>query len=884
MNAPRWAATAALGAALLLGGHGLAQTPVVPLPAPAASGARPADALRQGLRGALNAAAAPLLQQAASAVPVPPAVTQGGGKPVEALKAAATAAAASAANSALTRASAAPSPPAPPAPSPTAVPAAKPAAPAARAEAFPVPEPAPSRATPLPPDPTAGTALQLNYTTVMLPPAREGETYGPRSLVVGGGLGLTADIASPGLLPPGLNLQPNGQLGGRPEPGSARTWRFTLEVRDGTGQLLRQAYALNVLPPRVTPSPRVVTRALKSYRAAEVEPGPRNGSITIYMLKADALDAVLQSWADTSLTPGVRHAELADLENMYVPLVGVEFPTLALFDAALRDRQCALWLLKHAKAVSDRTAPARPAAADCSDVAAEPARPAPPGMQSLKALYDSYLPEELQRQLRDAAREIRWLDPREAPPGTEPAPDAASAAKPAGGKAAAVAPQRLVSTACGCVRWPTEDDVVGLLPFWQDTNEGVELARLQRLQMFAAVLQDDGSLAWPAAWTTPAGLDELALEARRHDVRVDLVVHRQVWRALLDSPNPEPFIRRTVDTLMQVLERPAPRAWPRGLMPVWGQAERLFDGLVLWFEPEEGASDEAFQRVYRQVVMRLHQAMLAAKRPLQLTLVVPDGQFGTAGTPFAMSDLVAYVEGEFKDDGKTLAPKAADDRPAHFEPREREHLRVRLLVLLQEPTTVTKKNLRGAIDRTSDVRGARRVFLIEHIDALARLPFPPRAGEPSAGSQFDDDIAYHQWVFQGVGLWPLPQGESGDRVMQRVAEHFKATTHWSEFPVVCNFVCPHRNGLHLLMETLLVLCGLALAVWRLTDWAQNRGWWARLVLLLPPIASIMLAYALLSCDPGLRELRQGWMLPALFFVVGLPVALWAALARRITPP
>jgi hypothetical protein len=120
--------------------------------------------------------------------------------------------------------------------------------------------------------------------------------------------------------------------------------------------------------------------------------------------------------------------------------------------------------------------------------------------------------------------------------------------------------------------------------------------------------------------------------------------------------------------------------------------------------------------------------------------------------------------------------------------------------------------------------------------------------------------------------------------MQRVAEHFKATTHWSEFPVVCNFVCPHRNGLHLLMETLLVLCGLALAVWRLTDWAQNRGWWARLVLLLPPIASIMLAYALLSCDPGLRELRQGWMLPALFFVVGLPVALWAALARRITPP
>lgn len=880
MNAPQWAAVAALGAALFLGAQGLAQTPAAPSPAAPAAGTRPADALRQGVRGALNAAAAPLLQQAASASPLPLPLTApaGDGKPLEALKATAAAAAASAVTSAVNAAAQA-APPRASAPSPAAAKPTPAPKPLPRAEAFPVPEPAPARTVNLLSDTSSGPALQLNYTTVTLPPAREGEAYGPRALVLGGGLGLSADIAPPGQLPPGMRLQPDGQLLGEPAPGSARTWRFTLEVRDGTGQLLRQAYTLTVQAPRTTKPARIVTRAVKNHRAAEAEPGPPQGDITLYKLSADALDAVLQNWVATPPTPGERRAELADLQHMYTPLVDVEFPSQALFDAALRYRQCALWLLKHEKAVSDGTAPKRTAAPDCSDVAAEPARPAPPGMQSLKALYESYLPPDLQGQLRDAARLLVPLSLRE--PLT--APEAAS--QPASATQAPEArPQQLVSTACGCVRWPTNDDVVGILPFWQDANQGVELSRLQRLQMFAAVLQDDGSLAWPARWTTQTALNDIALAARQHDVRLDLVVHRQHWKALLDSPNPGPFIKNTVATLMQALQRPAPRPWPRGLLPVWGQPEQLFDGVVLWFEPEDGTDETAFVNVYRAVVTQLHEAMLAAKRPLQLTLVVPDEQFGAAGTPFAMADLVAYVEGEFKSDGQVLAPKPAGERTPHYEPADKGDLRVRLLVLLQEPTTVTKKTLRAKIDLTTEVRGARRVFLIERIDALARLPAPPAEGEPSAGSQFDDDIAYYQWVFQGVGLWPLPQGDEGARVMLRIAEHFKSATHWSEFPVICDFVCPRRAGLHLLMEALLAACGLALMVWRLTDWAQNRGWPARLLLLLPPIAVILLAYALVSCDPGLRALRQGWVLPALFFVVGVPLGLWLALARRITPP
>ncbi|MBX9575571.1 MAG: Ig domain-containing protein [Caulobacteraceae bacterium] len=82
---------------------------------------------------------------------------------------------------------------------------------------------------------------------IRLPSARAGSTY-DRPLIVQGGEPPYAFVLVCGVLPPGVELRPDGRLEGTPAVSGAFTFR--VEASDASGRAIRSDYRLEVLSPR----------------------------------------------------------------------------------------------------------------------------------------------------------------------------------------------------------------------------------------------------------------------------------------------------------------------------------------------------------------------------------------------------------------------------------------------------------------------------------------------------------------------------------------------------------------------------------------------------------------------------------------------------------
>lgn len=777
-------------------------------------------------------------------------------------------------------------------------------------------DPAPARRD----DAAAAAALQLRYTTVSLPNAVEGQPYGPR-LLVSGGRGPYRVAVVRGSLPAGLALTPEGMLSGTPKPGGPRSHGFVLEVSDAATppQVLRQAYAIYVAPPRRAPpvvaAPAPASAPTFGQSADDASKLSRDiDEVWIYQLTEEKLGKVLKAHAARqqalALTAAAAAAPasaaasdaetegdelpfsaeelqtglkllglpagrlpadaasfpeaaadaaepapavgVAELQRMLKPLLDTEYPTRALFEAALRAARCATWREWLDKASAQEP---RLKGLDCRRVGRTPPPPLPPpGQWSARSLHDALLPPALLAALlQEAERPIEL-----------------SKAKGLSWKEAD----------CGCVRRLPDDLITTLLPFWQASDKAapVDFSAFSRIQLLGAALQDSGELRFPNHWARD--IKAFAHQAQRHDARLELVIYRRDWTSLLSLPALEQQRRvpLIVERLLRELQQPALRPWPRPLITAWDEDRHVFDGLTLWFEdsPREPAQAQAFHRFYRELVNQLAQRMRLLKRPLSLNLVVPAERLGQPGA-YRFEDLIAYVEGRQAVDTPPPLPRTYQPEPSS--------LSVHLLVLTPEPTTSSKKELRALFDRTTLVGGRRRVNLLEQVMPLTLAPAHPAQGAFEKGEQIDDDLAYYQWVFGGIALWPMPRASGGGDplLLQRLRENYPGQVHWTSKLRLCDWICPNRELVRLLLELALLGCGGSLLLVLFTDLAQNRGRWMRLLLLLPLLLAAAIGFGLLNCDPRWLALREG-NLPLAVLVVAILVALLGLAFRRRVPP
>ncbi len=761
----------------------------------------------------------------------------------------------------------------------------------------------------------AAPPLQLVFKTVALPPGRLGTAYGPKTIVQGGTPPYSLTVVE-GKLPVGMELSDDGQLGGVPT--TSGLVRFTLSVRDAATPPLRvqQPYALRIEAPKLqaaasapAPAASATLTAVSREDAEAVAAQFSANQLRIYQLAAADVDKLLEppapaasdAAADTLLpqdspatgpAPVLKAAPEAptepgptpeQLQDMLKPLIDVSYATESLFEQALEMHRCTYYstLVQEAArkqglhlasvacppAKAAAPAPATPA----SKAAAPPATAttaatittAAGDAVPLNELYTRLLPPGLKTQITTAALKRHEL--------------------------AQAKPVQWVGNDCGCVPEQPVNEIYGLYPFWlaQGAPQAIDFSQFTRIGFFGGVLNDAGRHTLPPHWNSQD--PGFARMAHRHGVALDLVVYRRQWTRVLamSATQQDAFARQAATDAIGLVDTPLTDWFSRlkpVLMPLWGEQTQLYSGLTVFFDnlPTERAQADKFRTFYKRYVGTLIAEMQRTGRRYALNLVMPDHLVGEDG-PFNFQDLLGYVES---------AERATDDKAIEGSPKLDYHgttdISVNFLVLLSEGTSAKKKTLRARIDNTDAIQGHKRVAFL---NSLVPVLFYPGAGKPAPmpppqRKQMDDDLAYLEWQFGGVGFWPVPvdgTGMSADVTQLLVHNDFLGQRR-SSLSTVCGQVCVNRSAVRLLFNGLLLVGVLSLGAYALSCQVRRLGTKYLLYLWAGGIATLLVGIALLSCDPHLAPLRgRNYLLYALL-AVGVVAGVYITLKPRDDPP
>lgn len=496
------------------------------------------------------------------------------------------------------------------------------------------------------------------------------------------------------------------------------------------------------------------------------------------------------------------------------------------------------------------------------------------------------------------------------------------------------APFKLEATpGCGCTPAYPPDEVYGVLGYWHTRLDKGGLAKAQpaqlslytRLSYLGATLDRHGGIT--AAYAGVPGALNFVRVAQRHGTRVDLAILRRDWRFLggLTAEQFDTFVARSATEAVRMLETPLDdftTAWQSLLIPAWRESDRAFEGLTLYFDDlghsdAERANFRKFMRAFVPTLMatmrgkalptRSGPATAAAAvarpmlkagatgatgaagkdsesgraietqrtpRPYRLNIVVPDhAVLNDTGYVDWMWEVLSVAESVLTAKEVELRRRALY-RDAANQVVPGPDITVQFLVLLNEPTTSFKKWLRSRLDDSTTVKGHNRVALLQ---SLVPVLLHKREGEPDGlpqerAEQLDDDFAYAKWNYGGVGVWPLPVVDMGrgKAVNGLLAENYAPAA--SLGGSVCNFICPIRVPLRLLLQMLLLVGAVSVSLYAWNCEVRKIGTPYKVFLLLGATLTAGVALALLSCDPAMEYWRRAnavlYVVIALLLVVG----------------
>jgi hypothetical protein len=710
----------------------------------------------------------------------------------------------------------------------------------------------------------------MSLTTIGLNAARIGQPYKTKPLVTGGKAPYLFEVTE-GKLPEGLAFTADSLLSGKPT-GPAALHRFTVRITDASSPplTLRQAYAMRVVDVQPPAKPA-------SAPAPEREPVPepaREAQIVSYMLlqedlddlfkKAEAPDAAAsEPKADAKPRrrvrapgPAVPVAHADKMHAMLKPMLNIDFPTEKLFRAALEARRCAYYGSLVTAAGDGK------ASQDELNCPPPPAKPDSAAAKLPPTLYADLLPDTVKD---DLTLQARW-------------PHLLREAKPVDWSP---------SEGCGCTAADSQEVTYGLFPFWQaraDEAQQIKFSLFSRIGVLGVQLTDTGELV--AAWQEEDEQSRISAPARRHGTQVDLVVHRAEWSHIVGRADLDALVQRSVRNIIDAVDAPLTDWASRlkhTLLPFSDEPRHLFDGVTLFFDnvPTDPVGRKAFGAFHRSMVTQLIAAMQKTGRPYALNIVVPFELLGQHDA-YDFESLEGYLRQAHR-----------PNHPRNPEGNERvdykgsTDLTISYLVLLPESTRLTKKELRERLDRTEVVQGHRRVALLN-----ALVPVVMHSGgEPDApknavqDDRLDLDLAYFKWQFGGVGFWPLPlaSADNGQRVGEVLRENYEVRRS-TQVSAVCNVVCPNRSAVRLLLLALIVVGAISIALYTWSCRVRRIGRPFVLFLWVCGIATLVVAGALLTCDPQLTQVRKGNLPLVLLLVVAIAMGMYYSLKPKVTPP
>lgn len=733
----------------------------------------------------------------------------------------------------------------------------------------------------------------LPLRTVSLRAGRRGQAY--RALLMVRPAAHLDPVRMTGQLPPGLLLGDDGNLRGVPT--QAGLFEFSLAVADGASghTLARQAYALRILEP-ATSRPRAATVAASA--APDARPSMKTLTENDSAAYVDLDNAVPASYELTSIAPWVPTEDAApagsdaagalvaapsdadadadanadalvtaveaahlptvdQLRAVLAPLVGVEYPTRALFTQALQSSRCGYYG-KHLAAL----AKGQPVDTRCPPVPAPATATRSPGdPMTLAQFYQALLPARIEKEVIDAALKLH------------PVADSR--------------PLLLTGDGCGCHAPKADDNVYGMFPFWLATKDrlAVDFSLFSHIGYMGAVLQDNGTLAMPADSSDDA--TEFARVAGQHETSVDLVVYRRDWSTWLQLDD-ERLDALAVKAAHESVEATALRfddATAHWLRPMlargWRPDDRVYAGLTVFFDDSgiEPAQRAKFKRFYKRFTEEVVRTMQGQGHSYRLNLVVPDAEFGEEQGAFGFTQLAEYME------MAQSAPRVANaDAATRNRYKGKTDITVFYLVTLGVPTAQMRVNLRTRVDLAGELEVPRRVALLQAIMPMvfgARLP----PGQPVRTTDINNDLAFMRWTYGGVGFWPAPRYQRGqpDPLHEMLVRSYQSSESFAKG--VCELACPQRLLLRLLFQAALLVEFVGLVAYAWSCRVRRAGGRKLLLLIvLAGLATLVVGAVVFTCDPLLDKLRQGNR-PFLLMVVAAVV--WGgyyAFRPRTDPP
>jgi hypothetical protein len=417
---------------------------------------------------------------------------------------------------------------------------------------------------------------------------------------------------------------------------------------------------------------------------------------------------------------------------------------------------------------------------------------------------------------------------------------------------------------CGCAHDARGGMSYGFYPLWTDATKGrLDFDVLSRIGLYGLTIGDRGNLRFPAGVDTPPWT--LMEAAHRHMTRVDWVLYKGDWNSVGEA-GMAPLLANLRASIKDMLALRPPGGDGRGTaLASFGleQGPSAGDGIVLRFE--RFPSGQGAQQALREFVKVLAKELRDMKPARQLFMMVTDTDILGADDaspdetrPFSPAGLL------------TLMKRANWIEEAHYREYSKhpgpEDLKV--LVLMQEPTSSNKLRLRAGIENA--------LFSNERVRALRNM-IPVVEYDGRRPGQLNDDIVYFQDNFGGIGFWPLPFASAADDTAssntgtQLLRQYFREEGLEGGFVAeAIDLICPNRAWLRWLAwisALVAIVAGMILARCHNCGTRLDNPYFMAVMVALIALPFVVIA-ALVVGDPLFKsESGVHWVLAAILIVV-----------------
>lgn len=424
-----------------------------------------------------------------------------------------------------------------------------------------------------------------------------------------------------------------------------------------------------------------------------------------------------------------------------------------------------------------------------------------------------------------------------------------------------ITPIRLKGESCGCARDDFSGVVIGFYPYWnnQKTAQAINFEVLNRVAYYGLSFDNVGELFLGAQSfdVESKNIDEhqFVRLAHQYNSKVDWVIQKNDWRgdwSKFSRENKRSVLKKLISNLATLLRHPLSDTYSR-IKPYvsFGMSKQPTrgDGITLYFQnyPEDVDSALIFNEFYLALRKEFEED------EVQVNLMVAQDTLLAENKTAAFS-LPNLVKLHKKSDQQSKLSLFASKKLTEY-----------LLVLVNEPSSDAKKQLRLDVENERGLHGADRAEFLRSMVPV--LTFDQRNWQ-----QFEDDIVYASDNFGGLGLWApdfanlaLPLGNLQQSCAQSkqlavcILKGYREAKHAEKVSSdLAKWVCVNRAVLQLIMSLFLVSAiVIALLAYRycfVQNWVKRYFLWILCGNVVPPLVIFIL---LLLFDPYLSALSQG---------------------------